>query len=72
MATSNRTEREEGDGRYLLAVALLFLLLGGGAAWVAFGTSLAIWLRIIAGIFCLLWLVSCWRAYVRASSAKRF
>jgi hypothetical protein len=63
---------QEGDGRYLLAASVLFLLLAGGAAWVALGTSLWIWLRIISGIFCVSWLVSFWRAYVKATSAKRF
>jgi hypothetical protein len=71
MGMSDRTE-QGSDGRYLLAASVLFLLLAGGAAWVALETSLATWLRIIAVVFCVLWLLSAWRAYVRASSAKRF
>jgi hypothetical protein len=41
---------------YLASAA--YLVLGLIACWIAFGTELWIWSRIVAGIFGLIWLVA--------------
>jgi hypothetical protein len=54
------------DRTSYFATAMLFLLMAGGAAWVARGTDLWLGIRIAAGVFSILWALLGARAFLRA------
>jgi Flp pilus assembly protein protease CpaA len=59
-------------GRSHNVVAVVFLVLTVIAAWIAFGTSLAMGWRVLAGIAAFGWGLVTWRARVQAKLIADF